>query len=151
MPRFARAGKRYIPYRRDKYSVEQTAGTIQTNAESNGGVTVVQPSTTQGMRKVKHITISMAQNGSGQGVYWALVYVPAGTQANMIHIDDTSMYEPNQFVMNCGIFDVDAGPMRITSPISRNLNSGDSIALILHSTTPNTVYAYVVRYAITLQ
>ena len=36
------------------------------------------------------------------------------------------MYEPNQFVMNCGVVDPSAGPIRFTSPVSRNLNDGDS-------------------------
>ena len=39
------------------------------------------------------------------------------------------MYEPNQFVMNCGVIDPTAGPIRIYSPISRNLNDGDKISL----------------------
>ena len=39
------------------------------------------------------------------------------------------MYEPNQFVMNCGVVDPSAGPIRFTSPVSRNLNDGDSIYL----------------------
>ena len=149
MPKFYR--RRSYRGSRDKYSVEQTAGTLQTDALGDGGVTVVIPSTIQGMRKVKHLTISMAQNTAGTGLFWALVYVPQGTTANKLNIDDTTMYEPNQFVMNCGIFDVDAGPMRISTPISRNLNSGDSIALVLHSTSANASFSYVVRYAITLQ
>ena len=41
----------------------------------------------------------------------------------------SSMYEPNQFVMNCGVIDPTAGPIRIYSPISRNLNDGDKISL----------------------
>ena len=147
MPRYTK--RSYRP--RDKYSVEQTAGTLTTNTLGDGGVTVVTPNAIQGMRKVKHLTISLAQNGSGQGVFWALVYVPSGTSASTLHIDDTSMYEPNQYVMGCGIFDVDAGPMRINCPLARNLNSGDSVALVVHSTTPSTSYGYVVRYAVTLQ
>jgi len=150
MPKYYKK-KYYYHSGRDKYSVEQTAGTLATDSLGDGGATVVIPSTVQGMRKVKHLTISLAQNTAGTGLFWALVYVPQGTTANKLQIDTTTMYEPNQFVMNCGIFDVDAGPMRISSPISRNLNSGDSIALILHSNSPSTSFSYVVRYAITLQ
>ena len=45
-----------------------------------------------------------------------------------------SMYEPNQFVMNCGVIDPTAGPIRIYSPISRNLNDGDKISLLIRPT-----------------
>ena len=62
------------------------------------------------------------------------------------------MYEPNQFVMNCGVFDFSGGPLRITSPVSRNLNSGDSIALIMSNPgSAATTISYVVKYAVTLQ
>ena len=63
------------------------------------------------------------------------------------------MYEPNQFVMNCGVADFSGGPLRFTSPVSRNLNSGDKIVLIMTNNTADTTahYHYVVRYAVTLQ
>ena len=44
------------------------------------------------------------------------------------------MYEPNQFVMNCGVVDPSAGPIRMSSPISRNLNDGDKITLLIRPT-----------------
>ena len=44
------------------------------------------------------------------------------------------MYEPNQYVMNCGIVDPTAGPIRFSSPISRNLNNGDAIVLLVRHT-----------------
>ena len=59
-----------------------------------------------------------------------LVYVPQGTTAGSIQLATTAalsdMYEPNQYVMNCGIVDPTAGPIRFSSPISRNLNNGDA-------------------------
>ena len=63
------------------------------------------------------------------------------------------MYEPNQFVMNCGVVDPSAGPIRFTSPVSRNLNDGDSIYLLIRNTLADFALQYqaVVRYAITLQ
>ena len=62
------------------------------------------------------------------------------------------MYEPNQFVMNCGVIDPSAGPIRFTSPIARNLNDGDAIYMLVRNTTGGTQqYNCVVRYAITLQ
>ena len=61
------------------------------------------------------------------------------------------MYEPNQFVMNCGVVDPSAGPIRFTSPVSRNLNDGDSIYLLIRNTLADFALQYqaVVRYAIT--
>ncbi len=49
---------------RDKYSVETTAGQLNTSSTATNGLyqsatTIVSPSTIQGMRKVKHITISL--------------------------------------------------------------------------------------------
>ena len=87
-------------------------------------------------------------------IYWAIVYVPQGTTPGVLNIDSTAvadMYEPNQFVMNCGIVDPTAGPIRFSSPVSRNLNNGDSIALLLRQTSTNTMGVDgTVRYAITL-
>ena len=64
----------------------------------------------------------------------------------------TAMYEPNQFCMNCGIVDDNAGPIRFSSPIGRNLNDGDSIILLVRPNTTQSVSVQgTVRYAITLQ
>ena len=62
------------------------------------------------------------------------------------------MYEPNQYVMNCGIVDPDAGPIRFSSPISRNLNEGDAIVLLVRHTLAGPMdIRGTCRYAITLQ
>ena len=62
------------------------------------------------------------------------------------------MYEPNQFVMNCGIVDPTAGPIRFSSPISRNLNDGDAIVLLVRHTLAGPMdIRGTCRYAITLQ
>jgi len=151
--------KYYKKYRgnRDKYSVEQQAGTLTIPATAQAYATVVPDTAIQGMRKVKHLTISMAaaesSDQAGPWSYWCLVYVPQGTTPNTMNLTGTTgMYEPNQFVMNCGVVDFSAGPCRISSRLSRNLNSGDKIVLIMSNplTTPRN-YEYVVRYAVTLQ
>ena len=140
---------------RDKYSVEQTSFKLttgdQTINELYQAVTTIVPATVvQGMRKVKHLTVSLGTTGNIGLIYWALVYVPAGYTPNYIN-SVGEMYEPNQFVMNCGLIDTDAGPQRISSPISRNLNSGDSIALVVGTGTSGGLIQGVVKYAITLQ
>ena len=51
--------------------------------------------------------------------------------------------------MACGYNDPSAGPIRITSRVSRNLHSGDSIALVIGNRgAGNVVYQGVVSYAI---
>ena len=82
---------------------------------------------------------------------------PQGTTAGALNVatagaTPSSMYEPNQFVMNCGVIDPTAGPIRIYSPISRNLNDGDKISLLIRPTLDGaaTIISLCVRYAITL-
>ena len=142
---------------RDKYSVEQRAGYLEIPAAQQAWAVVVPDSSVEGMRKVKHITVSLAHQEvttEYSGIaYWALVYVPQGTTPNTMTLSGTtSMYEPNQFVMNAGVVDFNAGPVRFTSPVSRNLNSGDKIVLIMSNQSSATVrHWYTVRYAVTLQ
>ena len=81
---------------------------------------------------------------------------PQGTTAGSIQLATTAalsdMYEPNQYVMNCGIVDPTAGPIRFSSPISRNLNNGDAIVLLVrHTLGGNMDIRGTCRYAITLQ
>ena len=152
MPKYYKK-KYYYPGSRDKYSVEHNGFSLTTNSTGDAGQTVVPASTTQGMRKVKHLTVSVASNSTSQPypLWWAIVYVPQGTTANTLQIDSGTLYEPNQFVMGCGVFDFDGGPLRVKCPLSRNLNSGDTIAFILHSTAANVIYNCCLSYAITLQ
>ena len=109
------------------------------------------------MRKVKHLTVNLTPilDQDGGQIWWALVYVPQGTTAGSIQLATTAalsdMYEPNQYVMNCGIVDPTAGPIRFSSPISRNLNNGDAIVLLVrHTLGGNMDIRGTCRYAITL-
>ena len=149
--------KYYRRVSKNKYSVEQQAGRLAIPAGQQAWVQVVPDTAIQGMRKVKHLTVSLASNESSDGglpwTYWCLVYVPQGTAPNVMTLTGgTGMYEPNQFVMNCGVADFTAGPVRIRSPVSRNLNSGDKIVLLMSNPLTDAVrhVEYVVRYAITL-
>ena len=81
---------------------------------------------------------------------------PQGTTVGSINVTTsasaTGMYEPNQFVMNCGIADPTAGPIRFSSPVARNLNDGDAIALVVrHTNSAARTVMGTCRYAITLQ
>ena len=120
-------------------------------------VEIVPGTDVEGMRKIKHLTVSVASETNNGAFYWALVYVPQGTTPGNLAVNiitgTTGMYEPNQFVMNCGVVDPEAGPIRFTSPVSRNLNDGDAIYLLVKNTNVDGPITYnaVVRYAITLQ
>lgn len=145
---------------KDKYSVEQNTFNFQlTQASPQNSITCVPATTVEGMRKVKHLTISVSNTNTGGtgSLYWAIVYVPYGYNANNLNLPTVnaggSLYEPNQFVMNAGCLDFDAGPHRISTPVSRNLNSGDSIQLVVGSPgLASTLNVHgLIRYAITLQ
>ena len=145
------APKKY--YRRGsktKYSVETAAGALIVSNYS-GGVKVVPETATQGMRKVKHCTVSLATPaGAGHLVFWALVYVPAGTEPHAITVSGGQIYEPNQYVMGSGVVDFNAGPCRFHCPLSRNLNSGDCIWLVVRSGEESSQVYYTCSYAIAL-
>jgi len=112
------------------------------------------------MRKVKHVRVSLsaanytggAEQTSLTDLAWALVFVPEGYNPNNLDgRSEHSFYEPNQYVMAAGYCDPNAGPVRISSPVSRNLNSGDQIVLVIGSTVAPVTICGLVEYAITLQ
>jgi hypothetical protein len=135
---------------RDKYSVEQSAINADISAGQTTTVVVVPGVATQGVRKVKHLTVSMQSPSAADGVWWALVYVPAGTSPSAFNLTTGGpLYEPNQYVLNCGVVDFSSGPTRISSPVSRNLHSGDQIALLVQPAASTTLaLSGLVRYAI---
>ena len=157
MPYYRRPYKRPRYAKRDKYSVQQKAVEVSTvNDTATSKVEIVPGTDVEGMRKVKHLTVTVApETTDGANFYWALVYVPQGTTPGDIVTRGSGtggMYEPNQFVMNCGVVSPAAGPIRFSSPLARNLNDGDAIYMLIRSTTGGTnQYNCVVRYAITLQ
>ena len=149
---YRRPYKRARYGKRDKYSIQQRAFAFDTGTGGSTLQIIVPATAVEGMRKVKHLTISLSATLDSI-FYWALVYVPQGTTVGNINLSSTiGMYEPNQFVMNCGIIDTNAGPIRMSSPIARNLNDGDAIYLVVLPTTtaPITIRG-TCRYAITLQ
>lgn len=144
----------YRRYRRTKrkYSVEQRPLAFNLSASATTAVVIVPSTITQGMRKVKNFTVNLVpQLDSSLPLVWALVYVPEGTQAGSLNITSTTstLYEPNQFVITCGISDPTAGPIRFYSPLSRNLNSGDAIYLLVANPTASVPSVLgTARYAI---
>ena len=152
MPYYRRPYKRTRYGKSIKYSIQQRAFSFLADVGGSTQQVIVPPTTVEGMRKVKHITINLSADGDTR-FYWALVYVPQGTTVNSISLSSTAgMYEPNQFVMNCGITDTNAGPIRYYSPLARNLNDGDAIYLVVLPTNVTTgpTITGTCRYAISL-
>ena len=125
MPYRRRAYRRGRYGSRDKYSVHQKAFSFTAQASPTTTAQLIVPSSaTEGMRKVKHLTVNLTPilDQDGGQIWWALVYVPQGTTAGSIQLATTAalsdMYEPNQYVMNCGIVDPTAGPIRFQQSIS---------------------------------
>ena len=168
--------RRYVKRRtfgkRNKYSVEQTVFTLTLpvvtstgdNLESQNSIAIVPPTDVQGKRKAKNFTISFASTNNQVGgsedrsFYYALVYVPQGYQTGILYNPGSNnartLYSANQYVISAGIIDLSAGPQRIFSKLSRNLNSGDNIYLILKNTSNGGepfAISGVITYAITLQ
>jgi len=139
----------YRPYSKtDKYSFRQEAGQIITSTAGGGYAVIVDPADVEGMRKVKHINISLAGSTTAD-IYWAIVYVPAGSTVQALNLTGT-FYPTPQYVMSCGVYDHDCGPNRIYSKLSRNLNQGDAIYLVIQGNA-NSSFNYCATYAVTLQ
>ena len=118
---YRRAYKRPRYGKRDKYSVQQKAFQFSADSGTSSTWLLVPATTLEGMRKVKHLMVNLTIDPDSVGpMWWAIVYVPQGTTVGSINVTTsasaTGMYEPNQFVMNCGIADPTAGPIRFQQP-----------------------------------
>ena len=82
------------------------------------------------------ISIGLDTNSAGvPGVTWALVYVPSGASINSLTATSaSSLYEPSSHVINSGVWDFDAGPLRIYTSMGRVLHPGDYVYLLMRST-----------------
>ena len=84
MPYYRRAAKRPRYGKRDKYSIQQKGAVAAVAANQTSAVDIVPATTTEGMRKVKHLTVNLTQiaaSNAESNLFWALVYVPQGTTA----------------------------------------------------------------------
>lgn len=156
MPRTYRRYSRRSYYPRKRYSNEtmSTTGNFTTvTSDANSGeilatgqygkfptLMCVSPSNVQGIRKVKNFTLTISPGlydtesnvNLNFPIRFVLVYVPEGQNASDINTGTgiNSLYEPNQNVIMSGAFMANEN-FRIRSYLSRNLNSGDSIQLLM--------------------
>ena len=115
---YRRAYKRPRYGKQDKYSVQQKAFQFSADSGTSSTWLLVPATTLEGMRKVKHLMVNLTIDPDSVGpMWWAIVYVPQGTTVGSINVTTsasaTGMYEPNQFVMNCGIADPTAGSYQV--------------------------------------
>ena len=128
--RFRRTYNRSV----SRYSPENFSVHFDFNVgESSHVATVVGPTTTAGIRKVKNFTINVP-HVTGNAALWALIYVPEGLNpAPQLNIPGAqlaaSIYEPNQNIIACGSC-LSVGHI-VKSRLARNLGSGDSVILAM--------------------
>ncbi|ORX75328.1 hypothetical protein BCR32DRAFT_296967 [Anaeromyces robustus] len=157
--------------RKNKYNVQNTpfSGKLGTALQYGIGAimnaptfhqfnyTVVPSVDSEGVRKAGKFTINVSIVGNTEGIlYWALIYVPKGYSAKNFFTEQLAnppLYEPSTNVLASGMNDTNAGPVRIYSPLFKNLNTGDSIVFQVAAQDTdgidqNTKVAGLVRYAI---
>lgn len=156
---FRRRYARLRPVRKNKYNINTwTWETIPQNAWTLVGSNVyytsqdvVASSNVGGTRKVKRFVLNMAVPASPDSIFWwALVYVPEGTSVSVPSLSGEG-YTPSQYVLAQGML-TNTQPVRLNSPMSRNLNQNDSIKLVLWHNFGGTATAIAlggfIQYAI---
>ena len=143
---------------RSRWSRENTIIRVASHPDTpyqTFGTNIVPASVTQGMRTVGNFAITLtagAEPGHGDSngpAYWALVYVPQGQTTAALNVNDgASFYEPNQYVIACGVNDPTAGPIRIRTRMMRKLNSGDFVSLLLSTASTTALWVGAVSYSV---
>lgn len=130
-----------------------------TGTTGTGYFTLIKSTDIQGMRKAKNFTLTFANN-SPVPIQWALIYAPQGFPDESFSLNigvdsPASLYEPNQNVIMSGTTWKECPQNKFTTRLARNLNSGDSILLIIRqliltdTDVTSSFYAQL-NYAITL-
>lgn len=151
MPRkYTRSGRytrrvKTVKYSNETYNFQDNIAVNAPSVKTNAYSTVITPIDQQGVRKCKNFELTLTgtpfvPNAEGPSLtvplFWALVYVPQGTEPSQINIGSyeapASLYEPNQNVIMSGVWPGDlTAPYIKRTRLARNLNSGDSIAFVL--------------------
>ena len=112
-------------------------------ARTSGGSYTVGP-----VMKVKNFRLNVVFDSSVT-VLWALVYVPEGLPIGRLSTsvsagsqdDAQALYEPQQFIIASGLYSSvgtggsSAGPLRVWTPLARNLNPGDGVFFVWKALT----------------
>ena len=97
--------------------------------------------------KVKNFRLNVVFDSSVT-VLWALVYVPEGMPIGRLNSGPAtptdnafSLYEPQQYIIASGLYSSQgtdgstAGPLRVWTPLARNLNPGDGVFFVWKALT----------------
>jgi len=130
MARYRR--RRY--YRKRKYNIEQkpisiTAPSTLQNGYYQNQTNIVPPAATEGVRQVARMTITLTGSfNDTRPLFWALVYIPEGAVTSSLFPNSTTLFNPSSYVLASGVSDSDAGPIRISSRLKKNLNANDHLS-----------------------
>lgn len=134
-----RSYRRGRPLKTVKYSNETFNATVDFSLQSNQqAVTpLITSIDAQGTRKAKNFTLRFVFAGDIP-LMFALVYLPQGQQAGTMTFgtveQPASLYEPNQNVILAGYIPPSSNQApTFRTRLARNLNSGDSIILIIRA------------------
>jgi hypothetical protein len=161
--RYARTARTVRPVRYSNETVSGTAGGA-INAGATVGTVLLAPINAQGVRKLKNPTLRIAMTAPTPPwpILWALVYVPEGFPAEALKLDyggvntlPPSLFEPNQNLIMSGVMPSTgtAEPITYRSRLARNLNSGDSISLLVRAISgeediTSVAFVYHLNFAI---
>ena len=84
---YSRRGSKRVKYSVENVGVNFALPAEITNGLRQNGQTIIPATDVQGVRAIKHLTVSLSQGTDGAGeqeFYWALVFVPQGYQANAL-------------------------------------------------------------------
>ena len=145
-------------YKKRKYNIENRAISFRTPTTTENGyyqnsVQIVPATATEGVRQVTRFTISLTNKADGNyqmySIFWALVYIPEGAVTSALFPGNgSSLFQPSNYVLASGVNDPNAGPIRISTKIRKNLNANDQIYLITASGNADADFIGLVRYAI---
>ena len=145
--------RRYPKSAKKNYQIMRPYFNVTTGSQNNF-VTVINPATVTGVRKVKNFSIEFSSPSEGI-VIWALVYVPAGYTPNSLTFtgpNATTIYQPTNNVIMAGMYDPqDPGnTARRMTRMSRLLKAGDGLALVYSSQVDPPNFRFILTYAIAL-
>lgn len=168
MPRrYTRSGRytrrvKTVKYSNETYNFAGQYNVANASVKNSWQETLISSIDQQGVRKCKNFELSLTgtaflaegQNPVQAPIFYALVYVPQGTDPSQISIGNpdacASLYEPNQNVIMAGVWPGDlTAPFTRKTRLARNLNSGDRIVLVM-AAPPFGQGAYSKNVAVTL-
>lgn len=154
----ARYRRRRAYGRKRKFNIENRPVSFESPLATENGyyqnqIPIVPPSTIEGVRQVARMTVTLTGYQSTDGsdpsnIYWALVYIPEGAVTSALFPNNTTLFQPSNYVLASGIADSSAGPIRISSRLRKNLNANDQIYLLTATRDGGNAYEGLVRYAI---